>query len=121
MKQYFYPAPYVKKTEVWLLSRQKPVSRDIHLLTTVDRTVRWPEMLFLKSIAAWDCADTLVAIFVSHFQVVEDLTSDHGPQFASKVRTALCQRLGIKDQLTTGFHPQANGLVQVPPPAQICP
>lgn len=35
--------------------------------------------------------------------------SDRGPQFASKLIKALYQKLGITSQLTTAYHPQANG------------
>ena len=35
--------------------------------------------------------------------------SDRGPQFASKAMRTLLQRLGIKSDLTTAYHPQSNG------------
>lgn len=37
------------------------------------------------------------------------IISDRGPQFASKLIRALYKRLGINGQLTTAYHPQANG------------
>jgi hypothetical protein len=45
--------------------------------------------------------------------VPEDFTSDRGPQFSSEVLAALCWRLGIKHHMTTAYHPQANGLVEL--------
>lgn len=37
------------------------------------------------------------------------IISDRGPQFASRFIKALYQKLGINGQLTTAYHPQANG------------
>ncbi|KAJ3501679.1 hypothetical protein NMY22_g18841 [Coprinellus aureogranulatus] len=37
------------------------------------------------------------------------VTSDRGPQFASQFTRSLLRRLGIDSNLTTAYHPQANG------------
>lgn len=37
------------------------------------------------------------------------IVSDRGPQFASKLMRTLLRRLGIQSNLTTAYHPQANG------------
>lgn len=37
------------------------------------------------------------------------VTSDRGPQFASQFTRTLLRRLGIASNLTTAYHPQANG------------
>lgn len=37
------------------------------------------------------------------------IISDRGPQFASRFIKALYQKLSINGQLTTAYHPQANG------------
>ena len=33
-------------------------------------------------------------------------------QFTSAVWAALCEKYGVKQQLTTGYHPQSNGMVE---------
>ena len=40
------------------------------------------------------------------------ITSDRGTQFTSSVWAAVCDLLHVKHISTTGFHPQANGLVE---------
>lgn len=37
------------------------------------------------------------------------IISDRGPQFVSKFWKALCQKLGIRAQLSTAYHPQTDG------------
>ncbi len=42
----------------------------------------------------------------------EDIVSDRGPQFTSRVWKAFCQQLNINVSLTSGYHPQSNGQVE---------
>uniref|UniRef100_A0A4W5MJG2 Integrase catalytic domain-containing protein n=1 Tax=Hucho hucho TaxID=62062 RepID=A0A4W5MJG2_9TELE len=39
----------------------------------------------------------------------EDIVSDRGPQFTSRVWSAFFQQLNINISLTSGYHPQSNG------------
>ena len=50
--------------------------------------------------------------WVARFGVLEDITSDRGPQFTSDIWRALTELLGAKIHHTTAYHPQANGLVE---------
>jgi hypothetical protein len=40
--------------------------------------------------------------------VPSGIVSDRGPQFTSKLRSALCYHLKIKQRLSTAYHPQTN-------------
>ncbi len=42
----------------------------------------------------------------------EDIVSDRGPQFTSRVWSAFCQQLNINVSLTSGYHPESNGQVE---------
>ncbi|KAK3540909.1 hypothetical protein QTP86_004164 [Hemibagrus guttatus] len=44
-----------------------------------------------------------------NFGLPEDIVSDRGPQFTSRVWGSLCARLGIGVSLSSGYHPQSNG------------
>ena len=41
------------------------------------------------------------------------LTSDRGPQFASKIWNSLCRLLGIKAKLSTAWHPETDGQSEI--------
>ena len=83
-----------------------------HVITIIDRTTRWVEVLPLSSTTATACADALVAGWISRFGVPAIITTDRGVQFTSAVWSILCQRLGIQHNLTTAYHPQANGMIE---------
>lgn len=44
-----------------------------------------------------------------HYGIPEDIVSDWGPQFVSRVWRAFCKKLGTPVSLTSGYHPQSNG------------
>ena len=47
-----------------------------------------------------------------HYGVPEDIVSDLGPQFPSRVWKAFMERLGVSISLTSEFHPESNGQVE---------
>jgi Integrase core domain len=83
-----------------------------HLLTMIDRTTRWPEVMPLHGITAAECVDAFTAGWVACFGVPAVITTDRRMQFTSAVWTCLCRTLKIKHILTSAYHPQSNGLVE---------
>ena len=43
------------------------------------------------------------------FGLPQDIVSDRGPQFSSRVWRAFCRLIGATASLSSGFHPQSNG------------
>ncbi len=84
----------------------------MYLLTMVDRTSRWLEVVPLRAISAASCVDAFLSHWAARFGVPETLTSDRGSQFSSASWEAFCSKLGVKHTMTTAYHPQANGLVE---------
>ena len=82
------------------------------MLTVIDRTTRWVEVILLPSTTASACADALVSGWIARFGVPETITSDKGAQFTSDVWKVLCNSLGVAHVTTTSYHPQSNGLVE---------
>lgn len=91
-----------------------PVSKEgnSHLMTLIDRTSRWLEVVPLASTSARVCADTLVNCWISRFGVPETITTDRGVQFTSELWSVLCSTLGINHITTTSYHPQSNGMIE---------
>ena len=47
-----------------------------------------------------------------HYGLPEDIVSDRGPQFTSRVWKAFMGKLGVAVSLTSGYSPQSNGQVE---------
>jgi transposase InsO family protein len=90
-----------------------PASRGFtYLFTVIDRTTRWPEAFPLSSMSSADCARALFDGWIQRFGVPAVITSDRGAQFTSALWGSLCSLLCITHQMTTAYHPQANGMVE---------
>ncbi|KAJ8362061.1 hypothetical protein AAFF_G00399960 [Aldrovandia affinis] len=83
-----------------------------HLLTIVDRTTRWPEVIPLTSTTTAEVARAFISAWVSRFGVPADLSSDRGAQFTSELWAAIARQLGVTLHWTTAYHPQANGMCE---------
>ena len=79
-----------------------------YLLTIVDCTTRWLEAVPLTDITAEVCADSFTSHWVVRFGVPGTMTTDRGTQYSG----AVCNTLGIRQIMTTAYHPQSNGLVE---------
>jgi IS30 family transposase len=83
-----------------------------HLLTIIDRTTRWPEVVPLRSISAVECADDFPSGWIARFGVPATVTTDRGTQFTSAVWSCLCRTLHIQHITTSAYHPQSNGMIE---------
>jgi hypothetical protein len=91
-----------------------PVSADgyVYMMTMIDRTSRWLEAAPLKGISSASCVEAFLSTWVARFGVPETLTTVRGAQFTSATWTSFCSGLGIRQAMTTAYHPQANDLVE---------
>ncbi|XP_064470169.1 uncharacterized protein LOC135384917 [Ornithodoros turicata] len=57
-------------------------------------------------------AATFLQTWIARFGVPEEIVTDRGPQFESRLFTAFTTLLGTKRLRTTAYHPACNGLVE---------
>ncbi|KAK3531056.1 hypothetical protein QTP70_008759 [Hemibagrus guttatus] len=80
------------------------------IMVVVDRFSKGCKLVPLKGLpTAMQTADAMFAHVFRNFGLPEDIVSDRGPQFTSRVWRALCTRLDIGVSLTSSHHPQSNG------------
>ncbi|KAK3514001.1 hypothetical protein QTP70_001271 [Hemibagrus guttatus] len=58
---------------------------------------------------AMEAAELMFNHIFRYFGIPEDIVSDRGPQFISRVWKAFFARLGVAVSLSSGYHPQTNG------------
>uniref|UniRef100_A0AAY5K731 Gypsy retrotransposon integrase-like protein 1 n=1 Tax=Esox lucius TaxID=8010 RepID=A0AAY5K731_ESOLU len=79
------------------------------ILTIVDRFSKSAHFVaLLKLPSASETADLLVLHVFRPHGIPEDIVSDRGPQFISRVWKEFCSALGASVSLSSGFHPQSN-------------
>ena len=79
-----------------LVGPLKPSAGYTHLLTIVDRTTRWPEVIPLRETTSVECARALIGAWISRFGIPIDITSDRGPQFISALWSTISQQRGSR-------------------------
>ncbi|KAK3517158.1 hypothetical protein QTP86_019099, partial [Hemibagrus guttatus] len=80
------------------------------VMVVVDRFSKGCKLISLKGLpTALQSAEAMFHHVFRNFGLPEDIVSDRGPQFTSRVWGSLCARLGIGVSLSSGYHPQSNG------------
>ncbi|KAK3544610.1 hypothetical protein QTP86_017724, partial [Hemibagrus guttatus] len=80
------------------------------VLVVVDRFSKGCKLIPPKGLpSAMQTAEALFVHVFWNFGLPEDIVSDRGPQFTSRVWGSLCARLGIGVSLSSSYHPQSNG------------
>ena len=86
------------------------------ILVIVDRFSKREESCRLLPLpglpTALQPAEALFTHVSRHYGVPEDIVSDRGPQFTSRVLKVFMEHLGVSVSLTSGFHPECNGQVE---------
>ena len=112
LQNFTVPEKRFSHIHVDLVGPLQPSAGYTHLLTIVDRTTRWPEVIPLRETTSVECARALIGAWISRFGIPIDITSDRGPQFTSALWSTISQQLGVQVHRTTAYHPQANGMVE---------
>lgn len=81
------------------------------ILVIRDYATRYPEAIALKSIEAESIAEELIKLF-ARVGVPQEILTDQGSNFTSKLLAELSRLLHIKPIRTSPYHPQTDGLVE---------
>lgn len=83
------------------------------ILVTIDWFSKFVYLVpLLECPTAFQTAELLCEHICWYFGLTEDIVSDQGPQFISRVWAGFMEKLGITVSLTSGYHPQANDQVK---------
>ncbi|KAI2658093.1 Transposon Tf2-6 polyprotein [Labeo rohita] len=80
------------------------------ILTIIDRFSKGCRLSPLPKLpTAMETAELLCNWVFRIYGLPEDIVSDRGPQFTSRLWASFFRLLGVNISLTSGYHPQANG------------
>ncbi len=80
------------------------------ILIVVDRFSKSCKLIPLGRLpSALETAESLFQHIFRNFSLPEDIVSDRGPQFISRVWRGFVRLLGVSVSLSSGYHPQTNG------------
>ncbi len=82
-----------------------------YILVVSDYATRYPEAFPLRSITTPKIIHALVQLF-SRVGIPEEILTDQGTNFTSRLMGQLNKQLGITAIRTTPYHPQTDGLVE---------
>lgn len=83
------------------------------ILTVIDQFSKACRLIPLPKLpTAFETAEVLLEQVFRFYGLPDDIVSDRGPQFTSRVWKSFCQQLNINISLTSGYHPQSNGQVE---------
>ena len=83
-----------------------------YVLVATDYFTRWTEAYAIPNLTAETVANKLLDEFFLRFSLPEQIHSDQGSQFESKLFQELARILQIKKTRTTPYHPQSDGVVE---------
>lgn len=83
-----------------------------YIVVVIDYFTKWPEAFAVPNQEAATVARVLVDEFFSRFGLPNELHSDQGRNFESKLFQECCQLLNITKTRTTPLHPESDGMVE---------
>lgn len=81
------------------------------ILVMVHYATRYPDAVPLRSVTAPHIAEELLK-WVSRVNIPQEILTDQGTNFMSRVMKTMCQVLRVKQLCTSVYHPQNSGLVE---------
>jgi hypothetical protein len=87
-------------------------SGNTYIVVFQDYFTKWPEAFAVKDISAETVAKLLVEEVICRYGAPEEILTDQGTQFTSKLFKEVNELLGIHRVFTSSYHPQTDGMVE---------
>ena len=81
------------------------------LLVVMDYSTKWPEAFAFRNITTETVVHCLVKM-TARKGVTEELLSDNGSNFMSKLMKQYCETTGIKQRKRSPYHPRTDSMVE---------
>ena len=78
-----------------------------YILVLMDYATKWPEAFALRNVTAETIVNCLIKV-TARIGVPQELLTDNGSNFMSKVMMKYCSMTGIKQIRTSPYHPQTS-------------
>ena len=82
-----------------------------YILVLMDYATKWPEAFVLRNVTAETIVNCLIKV-TARIGEPQELLTDNGSNFMSKVMKKYCSMTGIKQIRTSPYHPQTDGMVE---------
>ena len=117
--RYQMPQNYICFVEVfdcWGLDFMGPFPPsfgNLYILVEVDYVSKWVEVVACKSNDHTVVLKFLKKNIFSRFGILRAIISDGGSHFCNKPFSTLFQKYGVRHEISTPYHPQTNGQVEL--------
>ena len=91
------------------LNRTKVCNK--YILVLMDYATELPEAFALRNVTAETIVNCLIEA-TARIVVPQEMLTDNGSNFMSKVMKKYCSMTGIKQIRTSPYHPQTDGMVE---------
>ena len=82
-----------------------------YILVVMDYSSKWPEAYAMKNTTSETVVKCLIDM-TSRVRIPEELLTDNGSNFVSKIMKSYCQAMGIRQIKASPYHPQTDGMVE---------
>lgn len=89
-----------------------PVSQGNTTILTASSQWLFNSTILTQAPNGFEIAEHLFQYVFQFYGLPEDIVSDRGPQFKSRLWSAFFRQLSVNVSLTSGYHPQSNGQIE---------